>query len=335
MTRSAPGTAKIAIVGAGHVGVTLAYACLIRGTGKTIALLGRNAQRVRADVLDLQHGLQFVPMASVLGSDDIEVCRDADILVVTVGGNPRPGQTRLDLAGETVAICRDLLPPLLKAAPDAVVIVVSNPVDVVTYAAQQILGLPPNRVLGSGTVLDSSRLRALIARHCGVAVQSVHAYIVGEHGDSEIPLWSSATVGAVPVLRWNDPHLPALTAAGRDEMLQQVVESGYQMLRGKGYTNYAIALATARIIEAVLYDEHQVLPVSSLLTGYAGLRDVCLSVPSVIGRAGVIRVLPVPLSAEEHDGLHRSARAVRAAIDHLDPPVRPPADQGLSAPLAR
>ena len=323
MTRSAPGTAKIAIVGAGHVGVTLAYACLIRGTGKTIALYGRHAQKVRADVLDLQHGLQFVPMATVTGSDDIEVCRDADVLVMTAGGNPRAGQTRLDLAGETVAICEDLLPPLLDVAPGAVVIVVSNPVDVVTYAALKILGLPPGRVLGSGTVLDTSRLRSLIAQRCGVAVQSVHAYIVGEHGDSEIPLWSSATVGAVPLLRWNDPQRPALTAVGRDEMLRQVADAGYQILRGKGYTNYAIALATARIIEAVLYDEHQVLPVSSLLTGYAGLSEVCLSVPSVVGRTGVLRMLPVPLSAEEHDGLHRSAQAVRTVIDRLHITQRP------------
>ena len=270
-------------------------------------------------MLDLQHGVQFVPMATVSGSGDIEVCRDADVLVVTAGGIPRPGHTRLDLAAETVAICRDLLPPLLDVAPDAVVIIVSNPVDVVTYAALKILGLPPGRVLGSGTVLDSSRLRALLARHRGVAVQSVHAYIVGEHGDSEIPLWSSATVGAVPLLRWDDPRLPPLTAADRDDMHRQVVESGYQILRGKGCTNYAVALATARIIEAVLYDEHQVLPVSSLLTGYAGISDVCLSVPSVVGRTGVLRVLPVPLSEDERRGLRRSAHAVRAVIDQLGP----------------
>ena len=197
------------------------------------------------------------------------------------------------------------------------VLVVSNPVDVVTYAAQEILGLPRNQVLGTGTVLDSSRLRALIARHCGVAVQSVHAYVAGEHGDSEITLWSSATVGAVPVLRWSDPEQPALTAADRDKISRQVARAGYDVLRGKGYTNYAVALAAARIIEAIIYDEHQVLPVSSLLTGYAGISDVCLSVPSVVNRAGVLRVLPVPLSAAERDGLHRSAAAVRAAIDQL------------------
>lgn len=311
------GTSKIAIVGAGHVGVTLAYACMIRGTGKNIALYSRNDERVQAEVLDLQHGLQFVPMANVVGSADVKVCQDADVLVMTVGGLPKAGQTRLDLAEESVAICRDLLPPLLDVAPGAVVLIVTNPVDVVTYAALKILGLPPNQVLGTGTVLDSSRLRSLIAQHCGVAVQSVHAYIVGEHGDSEIPLWTSATVGGVPVLRWDDPQLPPLTDAERGDIGRQVAQAGYQILRGKGYTNYAVALATARIIEAVLYDEHQVLPVSSLLTGYHGISDVCLSVPSVVNRTGVSRALPVPLSGDERDGLHRSARAVRTVIDGL------------------
>ena len=317
MTSSAAGTAKIAIVGAGHVGATLAYACMIRGTGKSIALYSRTAEKVQAEVLDLQHGLQFVPMATVTGSDDVEVCRGADVLVLTVGGVPQPGQTRLDLAGESVAICRDLLPPLLEVAPDAVVLVVTNPVDVVTYAALKILGLPSGQVLGSGTVLDSSRLRSLIARHCGVAVQSVHAYIAGEHGDSEIALWTSATVGAVPILQWDDRRLPPLSAADRDDILRQVIQAGYQILRVKGYTNYAVALAAARIIEAVLYNEHQVLPVSSLLTGYCGISDVCLSVPSVVNRTGVLRVMPVPLSEDERNGLHHSARAVRSVIDQL------------------
>jgi len=311
------GTNKIAIVGAGHVGVTLAYACMIRGTGKVIALYSRNAEKVQAEVLDLQHGLQFVPMANVIGSADVKVCQDADMLVMTVGGLPNAGQTRLDLAGESVAICRDLLPPLLDVAPGAVVVIVTNPVDVITYAVLKILGLPPNQVLGSGTVLDSSRLRSLIAQHCGVAVQNVHAYIAGEHGDSEIPLWTSATVGGVPVLRWDDPQLPPLTDAERGDIGRQVAQAGYQILRGKGYTNYAVALAAARVIEAVLYDEHQVLPVSSLLTGYHGISDVCLSVPSVVNRTGVLRALPVPLSGDERDGLHRSARAVRTVIVRL------------------
>lgn len=314
----AAATAKIAIVGPGHVGATLAYACLIRGTGRTVALYGRNAEKVRAEVADLQDGLQFVPMATVTGSDDVEVCRDADVLVLTAGVPFRPGQRRLDLAAGSVAIYRDLLPRLLEVAPGAVVVVVTNPVDVVAYAALKIGGLPRQRVLGSGTVLDSSRLRSLIARRSGVAVQNVHAYVAGEHGDSEVPLWTSATVGGVPLLRWEDAERPRITVAEGDDLRRQVVQAGDAVMRGKGYTNYAVALATTRIIEAVLYDEHQVLPVSSLLTGYAGISDVCLSVPSVVGRAGLLRVLPVPLSEDEREGLRHSARTVRAELDKLE-----------------
>jgi L-lactate dehydrogenase len=317
-TRPFASAGKIAIIGPGHVGVALAYACLIRGTGKNIALYGRNAGKVRAEVADLQHGLQFVPMATVTGSDDVEVCRDADVLVLTAGVPYMPGQQRLDLAADSVAMYKDPLPRLLEVAPGAVLLTVTNPVDVVTYAALKLSGLPHQRVFGSGTVLDSSRLRALIARRCDVAVQNVHASIVGEHGESQVPLWTSATVGGIPLLRWQNAQRPPITPADRDGLRRQVVQAGHEVIRGKGYTNHAIALATAQIIEAVLYDEHQVLPVSSLLTDYAGISDdVCLSVPSVIGRAGVLRVLPVPLSADEREGLRYSASTVRAVLDKL------------------
>jgi L-lactate dehydrogenase len=307
----APRTTRIAIVGAGAVGATVAYACLIRGVGKSIALYDLNADKTRAEVLDLNHGLQFTPMASVTGSDDIEVCRDADVVVVTAGAKQKPGQTRLDLAEANVAMCRTLVPRLLEVAPDAVLLMVTNPVDVLTYAALKTSGLPVNRVFGSGTVLDSSRLRLLIAQHCDVAVQNVHAYIAGEHGDSEIPLWSSATIGSVPLLDWNVPGRPPLDAAARDAIHARVVGAAEEIIRGKGATNYAIGLATARIIEAVLFDERQVLPVSSLLDGPAGIGNVCLSLPSVVDRSGVRTVLPVPLSGAEADGLRRSAETVQ------------------------
>ncbi|HEV8373168.1 MAG TPA: L-lactate dehydrogenase [Actinomycetota bacterium] len=317
MTGPAAGPTRIAIVGAGSVGATLAYACLIRGVGRTIALYDLDAAKARAEVLDLNHGLQFVPMATMVGSDDLEVCRGADLVVVTAGAKQRPGQTRLELARANVEMCRDLVPRLLEVAPDAILLLVTNPVDVVTHAALRYSGLPPNRVFGSGTVLDSSRLRLLIAQHCGVAVQNVHAYVAGEHGDSELPLWSSASIGSVPLLRWNVPGRPALDAAARAEIVRRVVGAAEEIIRGKGATNYAVGLAATRIIEAVLYDERQVLPVSSLLDGFAGISDVCLSVPSVIGRTGVEVVLPVPLSDEEAAGLRRSAAAVRDVVRKL------------------
>ena len=308
---------KIAVVGAGSVGATLAYACLIRGVGRTIALYDLDAAKTRAEVLDLNHGLQFVPMATVIGSDDIEVCRGADLVVVTAGAKQKPGQTRLDLAAANVALCRSLVPRLLEVAPDAILLLVTNPVDVVTFAALKYSGLPPRRVFGSGTVLDSSRLRLLVAQHCGVAVQNVHAYIAGEHGDSEIPLWSSASVGSMPLLSWNVPGRPALDEAARADIVRRVVGAAEEIIRGKGATNYAVGLAATRIIEAVLHDQHQVLPVSSLLDDVVGVSDVCLSIPAVVDRGGVETVLPIPMSEEETAGLRRSAETVRGVIHQL------------------
>ena len=193
---------KVAVVGAGAVGTAIAYAAQIRGVCRQLALFDLNARKVRAEVLDLNHGMQFTPMAQITGSDDLAVCAGADVVVITAGAKQKPGQTRLDLAAANVAMCRDLVPALVGLAPDALLLVVTNPVDVVTYAVQQLSGLPAHRVFGSGTVLDSSRLRFLIAEHTGVAVQNVHAYIAGEHGDSEVPLWSTATIGGVPVQDW-------------------------------------------------------------------------------------------------------------------------------------
>lgn len=308
-----PGRAtKVAIVGAGSVGATLAYACLIRGVAHQVALYDVNADKVAAEVLDLRHGLQFVPRADVVGSDDIAVCADADVIAVTAGAKQRPGQTRLELAGTNVELCRSLVPSLLTVAPDAVLVTVTNPVDVLTYAALKFSGLPPRRVLGTGTVLDSSRLRDLLARHCGVAVQSVHAWIAGEHGDSEFVLWSSATVGSVPLEGLSLPGRPPLDEEAKARIAAEVVTAAERIIAGKGATNYAIGLAASRVIEAILRDERRVLPVSSLLDGHFGLTDVCLSVPSIVDRRGVETVLDVPMSAAEAALLQRSADAVRS-----------------------
>ncbi|MDF2741478.1 MAG: L-lactate dehydrogenase [Actinomycetia bacterium] len=255
--------------------------------------------------------------STTIGSDDIEVCRGADLVVITAGAKQKPGQTRLELAGANVNLSRKLVPQLLEVAPDAILLLVTNPVDVITYAALKFSGLPPRRVFGSGTVLDSSRLRLLVAEHCGVAVQNVHAYIAGEHGDSEIPLWSSASIGSVPLLAWDVPGRPPLDAAAREDIHRRVVGAAGEIIRGKGATNYAVGLAAARIIEAVLYDQRQVLPVSSLLEGQAGIADVCLSLPSVVDRLGVELVLPGPLSEEETVGLRKSADTVKGVIKGL------------------
>lgn len=308
---------KIAIIGAGSVGATIAYACMARGAAQHIVLYDVNRHKVEAEVLDLNHGLQFVPMATIEGSDDAGICADADVIVVTAGAKQKPGQSRMDLATANVQICRKLLPELTRLAPQAVLLLVTNPVDVITYAALKITGWPRQRVLGSGTVLDSSRFRFLIARRCNVAVQNVHAYIAGEHGDSEIPLWSSARIANVALHEWAVPGHGKLTVRDRTDIFVNVRDAAQQIIKGKGATNYAIGLATARILEAILKDENRILPVSSLLTHYGALNDVCLSVPSIVNRMGVEVALQFPMNEAEEAGLRNSAERIREVIGSL------------------
>jgi L-lactate dehydrogenase len=305
-------TSKVAIVGAGAVGSTLAYAGLMRGFARTVALYDINTAKVEAEALDLAQGIQFMPEATVLGSSDVEVCGDADVVVITAGAKQQPGQSRLDLAGATISLMEKVLPPLLDVAPDAVYILVTNPVDVVTYAAIKQSGVSPTKMFGSGTVLDSSRLRHQVAKECKVAVGNVHAYIAGEHGDSEVPLWSSATIGGVPIGEWHDDNgRPIMTREVRDRIHHDVVQSAYQIIEGKGATNYAIGVAGARIVEAVLGDQNRILPVSTLID-FPGVGEVCMSLPTVVGRSGIKHAVPVPLDPHETASLADSARSILA-----------------------
>ena len=308
---------KLAIVGAGSVGATVAYACIMRGVSKHVVLYDLNRAKVDAEVLDLNHGLQFVPMASVEGSDDVGICADAAIVVITAGAKQKTGQSRMELAEANAAICRKLVPELLRVAPDAIFLLVTNPVDVLTYATLKLTGLPPQRVFGSGTVLDSSRFRFLIARRLKVSVQNVHATIAGEHGESEIPLWSSATVANIPLHAWAVMHHGKLSVFDRTDIFLNVKNAAAQIIQGKGATNYAIGLATARILEALLHDENRVLPVSSLINDFRGIRDVCLSLPCIVNAKGVEEPLPIPLNANEEAGLKNSAEAIRETIKKL------------------
>jgi L-lactate dehydrogenase len=308
---------KIAIVGAGAVGSATAYAALIRGLASELVIHDQDAARVESEVLDLNHGLQFVPMATVEGSADVGLCAGADVVVITAGAKQKPGRTRLDLAEANAAICRTLVPRLLEVVPAAMLLLVTNPVDVLTYVTLKLSGLPRERVLGSGTVLDSSRLRFLLARRCGVAVQNVHAYIAGEHGDSEIALWSSARIAGIPLEDWAPAGHERLGEEERAAILDGVKNAAAAVIRGKGATNYAIGLSTVRILEAIVKDERRVLPVSARLDGYRGLSDVCLSVPAIVSRPGVGEPLPLPMSAAEEEGLRQSAGAIRQVIARL------------------
>lgn len=310
-------TSKVSIVGAGAVGATLAYAGLMRGFARTVALFDVNKAKVEAEALDLAQGVQFMPEARVLGSDQVDVCADSDVVVITAGAKQQPGQSRLELAGATIGLMDKIIPPLMKVSPNAVYILVTNPVDVVTFAALKRSGMDPRRMFGSGTVLDSSRLRYRIAHECGVAVSNVHAYIAGEHGDSEVPLWSSATIGGVPLTEWHDlDGRIVMDAKMRDQISHEVRDSAYKIIEGKGATNFAIGIAGARIVEAVLGDQNRVLPVSTLID-YPGVGEVCMSLPAVVGRGGIHHRVDVPLDAGEQASLDESARSIKAVADRF------------------
>ena len=305
---------KLAIIGAGAVGSTLAFAAAQRGVAREIVLEDIAKERVEAEVLDMQHGSSFYPAVSIAGSDDVEICSDADMVVITAGARQKPGQTRLELAGATINIMKSIIPNVVKVAPNAIYMLITNPVDVVTHVSMKLSGLPANQMFGSGTNLDSARLRFLIAQHTGVNVKNVHAYIAGEHGDSEVPLWASATIGGVPMCEWNAlPGHEPLDEAKREEIHQEVKNAAYKIINGKGATNYAIAMSGVDIVEAVLRDTNRILPVSSLLEDFHGISDVCMSVPTLLNRNGVNSRLNTPVSDRELAALKRSAETLRQA----------------------
>ncbi|MCQ2001573.1 L-lactate dehydrogenase [Arthrobacter zhaoxinii] len=308
---------KLGIVGAGSVGTSLAYAAIIRDTARRIAIYDIDAVRAEAEGLDLAHGTQFTGANTVTGSGNVEDLAGSDVIVITAGARQQPGQSRLDLAGTNVRILEKLMPQLIAQAPDAVYILVTNPADVLAVAAQKIGGLPRNRIFSSGTVLDTSRLRLLLAREAHVLMTSVHATIIGEHGDSEFPVWSNASIGPVPIREWEISGRQVFTDEFLAAATNDVVNAAYQVIEGKGATNYAIGLAGVRIVEAVLNAENAVLPVAATLEGEYGISGVALSLPSVVGHNGVYKMLEMPLDDEEAGKLTASAETLRSTLDSL------------------
>lgn len=308
---------KVTIVGAGSVGSSAAYAALIRGSARHVALYDIATEKAQAEVLDLAHGTQFTGSTDIVGGSDLSVVEGSHVVVITAGAKQHPGQTRIELAGVNARILTGMMPQLLEAAPNAIYVIVTNPCDVLTVLAQEGSGLPPERIFASGTVLDTSRLRWKLAERAGVSTSSVHAYIVGEHGDTEFPLWSTATIGTVPILDWVTPHGDRLTVEELDQIAVDVRDAAYKVIQGKGATNYAIGLSTARIIEAILRDERAVMPVSTVLSGFHGVDGVALSVPSVVSAAGAVPVPTTPFDERELTLFHRSAQALREVADSL------------------
>ncbi|MFZ5641987.1 MAG: L-lactate dehydrogenase [Bacillota bacterium] len=306
---------KIAVVGAGSVGSASAYALMISGLVSEMTLVDIDKKKAGGEAMDLAHGASFVSPIKIYAGD-YEDCHNADIIVFTAGANQKPGETRLDLIQKNLSILRDVLPRIINPEGGSILLMVSNPVDIMTYAALKITGLAPNRILGSGTVLDSSRFRYLISEKCRVEARNIHAYVVGEHGDTEVTLWSLANIAGIPLEDFCSMHgIPCLD---KNNISEQVRRAGYEIIERKGATYYAIGLAVRRICESIIRDENSVLTVSGLLDGEYGLRDVCMSLPTLVNRAGRVRTLAVPVSGEEEEGLKRSARVLREALEGVD-----------------
>ncbi len=311
---------KVAIVGAGDVGAAFAYALLQSGTAESIVLIDARHAQAEGQAMDLAHGLPFVPSTTVrAGSpDDFS---DAAVVVITAGTKQKPGESRLDLLRRNAHIMGQIADEIAARKSPAVIVVVTNPVDLLTYAALKRTGWPRNRVVGSGTVLDSARFRHLLSAHCGVDVRNVHAYILGEHGDSEVPVWSMTHLAGMSM----DDYCPACHKCGnwgqeRIRIATEVRESAYHIIDAKGSTCYAIGLALVRIVGAILRNEHSVLTVSTLLDGEYGLKDVCISVPCIVSQSGVERIIEGKLADGERRALHASASLLRERLMELTPP---------------
>jgi L-lactate dehydrogenase len=301
---------RIAVVGCGHVGATAAYSLLLGGVAHEIVLIDANPRCAEGEAMDLQHAVPLARPARVWAGDYADAA-GADIAVIAAGVGSRPGESRLDLLGRNVVIIRECVRGLLSAGFEGIVLMTTNPVDILAQVAQAESGLPAGRVISSGTVLDTARLRSMLGERLGVEARSIHAYVVGEHGDSEVAAWSSARIAGVPLRDY-------CAAAGVDvdfeELLRRVRGAAPEIIRHKGYTSTAIASCVARICEAILRDEHTVLPVSTLVTGQYGIEGVYLSLPCVVGREGVERVIEIPLDEEEHAGLRASASVLRQTL---------------------
>ena len=305
---------KIAVVGSGFVGSTTAYTLLLHGLASELVIIDANKDKAQGDAKDLSQGASFVKPARVYAGN-IEEVSGSTIVILTAGASQKPGESRLDLAQKNIDIFREIIPKIAAGAPDSILLVVTNPVDVLTYVTLRLSGFPPHRVIGSGTVLDTSRFKHLLSEHCGVDARNIHAVVIGEHGDSEVLVWSLANIVGVDITRYCPLCGRNCLTEARESISHSVRTAAYDIITKKGATYYAVALAVTRICEAILRDEHSILTVSGLVEEIYGIENVCLSLPAVVSRLGRGNVLVLPLSEEEKQALEKSAATIRETID--------------------
>ena len=308
---------KVSIIGAGNVGMRYAYALILRGLARKLVIVDINKRKLEGDVMDLSHGAPYVSPVEIDAGNYPDIA-DSDLVVITAGRNQKPNQSRLDLTKSNVDLFSQMIPEIVKYAPRAVYLVVTNPVDVLSYATYKFTGKPAHEVLGSGTVLDSARFRYLLGNHCNVDPRNIHAYILGEHGDSEFAAWSTAIVGGVLFKN----YCPLCRSAAKCDMekdkqkiFHEVRDSAYKIIELKGETSYGIGLAMVRITAAILNNENSILPVSSYVNNYMGINDVYLSLPAVVGSRGIREVLPMVFDEKEKEELMHSAQTIKSFIE--------------------
>jgi len=300
---------KVVVIGAGSVGASYIYALLQTGVAETVALMDLDRDRVEGEVMDLSHGLQFIPPVHIKAGD-YQDCADASMIVVTAGAKQSPGQSRADLIRKNAKIVTAICDQISRYPSEAVLVMVTNPVDALTQVALERLGWPRQRVIGSGTVLDTARFKFMLSRHCGIDARNIHAYIIGEHGDSEVAAWSLSHIAGVSIENYCRICGVCDYKEHHKHIAEQVRDSAYHIIDYKGSTYYGIGLSLVRISGAILRNENSVLTVSTLLQGEYGIRDVCLSVPCVVGEHGVVRIIDAQLSPDEQKALNRSAQAI-------------------------
>lgn len=300
---------KIGIVGTGMVGSAAGYAMALMGVGTQIVLVDHNAALARAQAQDIAHATPFATTVAVRAGEYADL-DGAAVVIIAAGVSQKPGESRLALLERNVEVFKSVIGGVMQAAPEAILLIATNPLDVMTFAAQRISGLPPERVIGSGTILDTARLRSLLGDHLGIAPNSVHAYVLGEHGDSEVCVWSSAMAGSVPIVSFADQTGRSLDAATRTSIAKQVKGAAYTIIEGKGATWYGIGAGLARIVSSITDDERTVLSVSQVTEEVEGVRDVALSLPRIIGRDGIVATLMPELDETERAALKRSAEVI-------------------------
>ena len=311
---------KIGIIGSGFVGATAAYAMVMRGVGREIVLVDIAKERAQAEADDILHAVPFAHPVNVRSGEytDLENCK---VVVITAGANQKPGETRLNLLSRNARVLNQIIPSVLQYAPQAILLITTNPVDVMTHLATRTatgLGATPNQVLGSGTTLDTARFRALLGRFLKVDPQHIHGYVVGEHGDSEVFTWSLAAVGGIPLdLYCQTEHLN-LCGDIMVDIEHQVRDAADAIIRGKGATYYGVGSALSRIVEVILRDQRSIMTVCSQMDEVVGVKDVTVALPHLVGGEGVISTLPLPLNDSELDKLRNSAAVVKSAIDEYD-----------------